>query len=58
MATTTVSVTRVLPVSNRWPAIGMLALGLLVVYAVGFLPMPFAHNATHDARHANGFPCH
>lgn len=32
--------------------------GLVVLYSVGFLPVSAAHNATHDTRHANGFPCH
>lgn len=32
--------------------------GLLIVYAVGFLPMEAAHNAAHDTRHSLAFPCH
>jgi cobalt transporter subunit CbtB len=42
----------------RWPALGVLALGLVVLYCIGFLNLPQAHNTTHDARHAAGFPCH
>ena len=57
-AASAVSGTRVWTVSDRLPALAVLVLGLLVVYAVGFSAMPFAHNAAHDARHANGFPCH
>ena len=41
-----------------WPALGVLLFGVVVLYTVSFSPLPFAHNATHDARHANGFPCH
>jgi cobalt transporter subunit CbtB len=43
---------------DRWPALLALMLGLIVVYGVGFTTFPIAHNAAHDARHANGFPCH
>ncbi|MFC6672989.1 CbtB domain-containing protein [Marinobacterium aestuariivivens] len=32
--------------------------GVVVLYAVGFLPMSAAHNAAHDTRHAFVFPCH
>ncbi|NVK41080.1 MAG: CbtB-domain containing protein [Oceanospirillaceae bacterium] len=32
--------------------------GVLVIYAVGFLPMSAAHNAAHDTRHSFVFPCH
>jgi cobalt transporter subunit CbtB len=42
----------------RWPAIGLLAFGLAVLYCVGFSTLPQAHNTTHDTRHAAGFPCH
>jgi cobalt transporter subunit CbtB len=42
----------------RWPAVGVLFLGLAIVYCVGFSSLPRAHNATHDTRHASGFPCH
>lgn len=35
-----------------------MAFGLLVLFAVGFLPMGVAHNAAHDTRHALAFPCH
>jgi len=29
-----------------------------ILYGVGFSPFTRAHNAAHDSRHANGFPCH
>jgi len=35
-----------------------LLFGLLIIFAVGFLPMGVAHNAAHDARHSLAFPCH
>jgi cobalt transporter subunit CbtB len=45
-------------ISTRWPAFGLIFLGVTIVYLVGFLNLPQAHNATHDTRHATGFPCH
>jgi cobalt transporter subunit CbtB len=44
--------------AQRLPAVLVLAFGLVVLYAVGFSPFTRAHNAAHDTRHANGFPCH
>lgn len=38
--------------------LGVLAFGLAVILAVGFLPMSAAHNAAHDTRHTLAFPCH
>ncbi len=40
------------------PALATIALGLLILFCVGFLQVPAVHNGTHDTRHANGFPCH
>ncbi len=39
-------------------AIVAFALGLGLVYAVGFSPMESIHDAAHDSRHALSFPCH
>lgn len=33
-------------------------LGIFLVWGVGFSPLAAVHNAAHDARHVNGFPCH
>jgi cobalt transporter subunit CbtB len=33
-------------------------LGLFVVGFVGFSHVEAVHNAAHDTRHANAFPCH
>jgi cobalt transporter subunit CbtB len=49
---------RPVAIAERWPALILILLGLLFVYGVGFSPFPRAHNAAHDTRHANGFPCH
>lgn len=35
-----------------------IALGLIVVGMVGFSHISAVHNAAHDVRHANAFPCH
>lgn len=50
--------TQVFSIAGRLPALGVLIFGLVALYAVGFSNFPRAHNAAHDARHANGFPCH
>jgi cobalt transporter subunit CbtB len=33
-------------------------LGLVLVWGVGFSQITAVHNAAHDTRHANAFPCH
>ena len=35
-----------------------LALGLFIVGVVGFSHIDILHNAAHDVRHSNAFPCH
>jgi len=50
--------TKVWAISERLPALAVLFIGFVVVYAVGFSSLPHAHNAAHDTRHASGFPCH
>ena len=52
------SADRSLVTAERLPALLILAFGLVIIYAVGFSPFAEAHNAAHDTRHANGFPCH
>jgi cobalt transporter subunit CbtB len=49
---------RVWAIANRWPALGVILFGLVVLYGVGFAEFPRVHSAAHDMRHANGFPCH
>ena len=34
------------------------ALGLIVLFGVGFTPMGIAHNAAHDTRYSVALPCH
>jgi cobalt transporter subunit CbtB len=47
-----------IPIAGKMPAIALLAFGLITLYCVGFSTASVAHNATHDTRHASGFPCH
>lgn len=53
------------PVANRTTSTSVLvqlgaalALGFVMLYAVGFSEASVAHNAAHDVRHASGRPCH
>ncbi|MGH8548856.1 MAG: CbtB domain-containing protein [Methylococcales bacterium] len=39
-------------------AYGAAVLGLIILFAVGFAPVPAMHNAAHDTRHSFAFPCH
>ncbi len=53
--TATISSTR----SRTLIAAGMAAfLGVFMIWGVGFSHIAAAHNAAHDTRHSNGFPCH
>jgi cobalt transporter subunit CbtB len=47
-----------LPSSLLTPLLGAMLLGALIVFATGFSSASVAHNAAHDMRHANAFPCH
>jgi cobalt transporter subunit CbtB len=40
------------------PALLAVAFGLVLFVGAGFASPDFLHNATHDARHALGLPCH
>ncbi len=40
------------------PLLAAAALGLVVMYGVGFAESPLAHNAAHDVRHITVKPCH
>lgn len=37
---------------------GALLLGVVVLYCAGFVQTSAVHNAAHDMRHSQGFPCH
>jgi cobalt transporter subunit CbtB len=38
--------------------LGAFLLGMAVVYGAGFVQTAEVHNAAHDMRHSQGFPCH
>jgi cobalt transporter subunit CbtB len=44
--------------TDRWPSLLVTVLGIVLLYVVGFSTVTQAHNAAHDVRHANGYPCH
>lgn len=46
----------ILPTSSQ--NIFSMVFGVIILFAVGFMPMDVAHNAAHDTRHAMAFPCH
>ena len=44
--------------SRIMPALFVAFLGLSVLFVAGHAQTQTLHNAAHDSRHANGFPCH
>jgi len=38
--------------------VGAFLLGAVILYAAGFVNTATVHNAAHDMRHSQGFPCH
>lgn len=43
---------------NRAAALLALALGMALIFVVGFANAVTLHNAAHDTRHTLAFPCH
>lgn len=56
--TPTLAITGARTASMPMALIAAALLGALIVFATGFSPSAVAHNAAHDVRHANAFPCH
>ena len=44
--------------SAVFQALLAMALGLFIIGVVGFSHIDVIHNAAHDVRHSNAFPCH
>jgi len=44
--------------SVLFQAVLAMGLGLFIVGVVGFSHIDIIHNAAHDVRHSNAFPCH
>ncbi len=40
------------------PAILAMIFGIFLVFGTGFAQPTSMHNAAHDSRHSNAFPCH
>ena len=55
-ATGSVAVTRTS--SAALQAICAMLLGVFIVGMAGFSHLDAVHNASHDTRHSNAFPCH
>ena len=45
-------------VSKPLQLVGAFLLGAIILYGAGFVNTAAAHNAAHDTRHSQGFPCH
>lgn len=45
-------------ISKKGEILSAAILGAMIFLFVGFSPMQVLHNAAHDTRHANVFPCH
>ncbi len=58
----TASAVRAHTVSARIPKplqlVAAAILGMVVLYGAAFAQSPAVHNAAHDMRHSQGFPCH
>lgn len=39
-------------------ALVSVALGIVILFGVGFAPLDIVHNAAHDVRHVFAMPCH
>ena len=50
--------TSAITASTTVQALFAIILGVFVVGFAGFSQIDAVHNAAHDTRHANGFPCH
>ena len=59
MNTTTISKTRASEKTTALLSVlGMLRLGMVILFAAGHAQSATLHDAAHDVRHATGFPCH
>ena len=51
--------TKITTLSDRLAVAGLGAvIGTFILLGVGFASANLIHNAAHDARHVNSFPCH
>ncbi len=52
IAVTDIRISRVLQLA------GAFLVGTVILYGAAFAQTPAVHNAAHDMRHSQGFPCH
>ncbi len=45
-------------ISKPLQLVSAFLLGMVVLYGAGFVQTSAVHNAAHDMRHSQGFPCH
>ena len=45
-------------ISKPLQLVGIFLLGSLMLFGAGFANSAAVHNAAHDTRHSQGFPCH
>ncbi|VAW77906.1 hypothetical protein MNBD_GAMMA14-2093 [hydrothermal vent metagenome] len=45
-------------ISKPLQLVGAFLLGMVMLYGAGFVQTTAVHNAAHDMRHSQGFPCH
>jgi cobalt transporter subunit CbtB len=45
-------------ISKPLQLVGAVLLGTIILYGAGFVNTAAVHNAAHDTRHSQGFPCH
>ena len=55
---TTAATPRAATISAGLQLITASLLGLVILYGAGFVQASAVHNAAHDMRHSQGFPCH
>lgn len=54
----TFSTARAFAISEGLQLFAAFVLGAAILYGAGFAQASAVHNAAHDMRHSQGFPCH
>lgn len=55
---TIAATTRVVAISRGLQIAAAFLLGAVILYGAAFAQTSAVHNAAHDMRHSQGFPCH
>jgi cobalt transporter subunit CbtB len=56
--TTAVTSARSITIPRGLQLFAAFLLGVVILYGAGFAQVSAVHNAAHDMRHSQGFPCH